>query len=51
MGDIKEYKMLEIEGQILEIRFQNETNGYTVCDFYTEKFGEITVVRLFAVYY
>ena len=36
--------MQEIEGQINEIIFQNETNGYTVCEFYTENLGEITVV-------
>ena len=43
--------MQEIEGQIIEIIFQNETNGYTVCEFSTEKSGDITVVRIFAVYY
>lgn len=42
--------MQEIEGQIIEIIFQNETNGYTVCEFNTENFGEITVVRLFTFY-
>ena len=36
--------MQEIEGQIIEIIFQNETNGYTVCEFHTENLGEVTVV-------
>lgn len=36
--------MQELEGQIIEIIFQNETNGYTVCEFHTENFGDITAV-------
>lgn len=36
--------MQEIEGQISEIIFQNETNGYTVCEFHTDNLGEVTVV-------
>lgn len=36
--------MQELEGQIIEIIFQNETNGYTVCEFHTEQFGDITSV-------
>jgi len=40
----KEQKMQEIEGQIIEIIFQNDENGYTVCEFNTEQFGDITLV-------
>lgn len=36
--------MQEIEGQIIEIIFQNDENGYTVCEFNTEQFGDITLV-------
>lgn len=36
--------MQELEGQIIEIIFKNEDNGYTVCEFHTENFGDITAV-------
>lgn len=42
--------MQELEGQIAEIIFRNETNGYTVCIFDTEKLGSITIVRIFTFY-
>lgn len=42
--------MQELEGQIAEIIFRNETNGYTVCIFDLGKAGSITAVRIFAIY-
>ncbi len=40
---------MELEGQIEEIIYQNEQNGYTIASFVTEE--EIfTVVRLSSVY-
>lgn len=36
--------MLEIRGEILEIIYKNETNGYTICNILTKDDEEITVV-------
>lgn len=42
--------MQELEGQVAEIIYRNEINGYTVCIFDLEKAGSITAVRIFAIY-
>jgi len=36
--------MEEISGQVTDIIFHNETNGYTICDFETKDLGSITIV-------
>ena len=36
--------MEEISGQITDIIFHNETNGYTICEFQTKELGDITIV-------
>ena len=36
--------MVEIRGEIIEIIYKNETNGYTICNILTKDDEEITVV-------
>lgn len=40
---------MELEGQIDEIIYQNESNSYTIATFVTEE-DVYTVVRIFSVY-
>ncbi|MBR3696754.1 MAG: hypothetical protein IKM97_00540 [Clostridia bacterium] len=42
---------MEVKGQIEEIIYQNEANGYTIAVFTTEEEKVITIVRIFAFYY
>ena len=42
--------MQELEGQVEEIIYRNEINGYTVCIFDVEKLDSITIVRIFTFY-
>ena len=37
---------MEIKGQILEIIYKNDSNGYTVAEFETEELDRITIVRV-----
>lgn len=40
---------MELKGSIEEIIYQNEANGYTICQMQTEE-ELITAVRIFALY-
>lgn len=45
-----EQRGLEVKGQIEELIYQNEANGYTIAVFTTEEEKVITIVRIFAFY-
>jgi len=36
--------MVELQGEITDVIYKNETNGYTICNIYTDDEEEITVV-------
>ena len=41
---------MEIKGQILEIIYRNDSNGYTIAGFEKENGEILTVVRVFTFY-